>query len=446
MSDLAQWLNWAAEQHKQAIKLDLSRITKVGQCLGVLEAPCEVITVAGTNGKGSTVATITAIAVAANKKIGSFTSPHLLQFNERIAINGQPCSDATLCEGFSAVEKAIIQCEQSLTFFEIATLVALYVFQQQSLDLWVLEVGLGGRLDAVNCVAPDVAVITSIDLDHQQYLGNTREAIGSEKAGIIRYNKPIIYGEQDIPQSVKIMAQKKNAPLLQWGRDFFIEERASEWVWQEPVGSSRPLPISLGLPQNVACGLMALQCLSLLNVPWSAIVAGVAALNIPGRWQHFRLNHVLCYVDVAHNVAAVRTIAHRLHHHEGHDGVWRAVFSSMADKDIGGMVTLLKPFIHSWHVAALDSADSHQRQATLAQLKQALNKAKIERIHCSAQLSEAFKQVLACSEPGDRVLVFGSFHTVAALLKIAGIETVSQLSSVSSPLSLCNQSLIDVTV
>ena len=426
-TDLSHWLSWAAEQHPQAMKFHLGPITRVGQLLNVIQAPCPVITVAGTNGKGSTVAAITAMAVAAGKRVGSFTSPHLLQFNERIAVNGAPCSDEALCEAFSAVEKAMDACQQALTFFEITTLVALYLFQRQCLDLWVLEVGLGGRLDAVNCVEPDVAVITSIALDHQQYLGATREAIGQEKAGIIREGKPVIYGEKAIPPSVETIAREKKAPLYQWGSDFVIEEKGSQWLWHG-AGKTRSLPRSGVLPQNVGCAVSALQCLPFLSISWDSMEAGIAAVRVPGRWQGLVYQGVPCYVDVAHNVAAVHKLATRLAP-LGNKGCWRGVFSSMEDKDPAAMVGLLKPFIGEWYVAPLDSADSHQRQATLPQLQRAFREAAIDTVHYGEQVSEAFQTAIEHSKPQDRIVAWGSFHTVAAVLKTAGIKTISQLLS-----------------
>lgn len=426
MKNLNQWLEWAANQHKRPLELGLSRIQKVADYLNIRQAPCPVITVAGTNGKGSTVALLTAMALAADKKVGSFTSPHLLHFNERIALNGQPCTYSDLLAGFSAVEKALQHCDIPLTFFEITTLVALWIFQHQVLDLWVLEVGLGGRLDAVNCIDADVAIITSIDLDHQAYLGNTREAIGREKAGIIRANKPVIYGDTDMLQSVQQIITEKQAYLYQWQRHFWIEVQENNWLWHGPHGQTKLIPASSLLPSNVGCALMAL-C-SQLNFTVDEVMAGISKAQVPGRWQRFNYLHTHCYVDVAHNEAAIKLIAHRLRAY-GKRNRWRVVFSCMADKAMIEMVTLLKPFVYQWYVAPLVTGASHQQPTTLLQLKNAFITTHIKNVIYGASIPEVFTKAVQESSSSDKILVLGSFYTVAEVLKVAGINEVSQLLS-----------------
>ncbi|HSR64631.1 MAG TPA: bifunctional tetrahydrofolate synthase/dihydrofolate synthase, partial [Xanthomonadaceae bacterium] len=338
---LAEWLDYIERQHPKSIALGLERVREVAARMGVQRPATHVITVGGTNGKGSTVAFIEAIARAAGWKVGAYTSPHLLRYNERVRIDGAEVDDASLVVAFEAVEEA--RGETPLTYFEYGTLAALWLFQRSALDLAVLEVGLGGRLDAVNLVDPDVAVITTVDLDHQDWLGAEREAIGAEKAGIARAWKPLVLGEDAPPSSVLDRAYLIGASAIRAGCDFFFEPlprpaddgRPDGWRWRE-VGCELELPMPrLAAPAQLRNAATAIAALRALDVapPEPAYAQGVATAFVPGRLQEFERDGTRIVVDVAHNPQAARELANWL----GVDppaGRTHAVFAALGDKDV----------------------------------------------------------------------------------------------------------------
>lgn len=415
---LDQWLEYQLGTHPQAIAMGLERVRAVAERLDLLQLPCPVITVAGTNGKGSTVAYIEAIARAAGYRTGAFTSPHLLRYNERIRIDGREASDAELVSAFEAIEAA--RADIALTYFEFGTLAALYLFARAGLDLAILEVGLGGRLDAVNILDADIAVITTVDLDHQAYLGNDRESIGFEKAGIMRPGRPCILGEKDPPSSVLRHAYENGVYCIRAYSDYLMDRNESHWVWREP-GFSLELPYpQLQAPaqiQNAACAIAALRA-SALSIADTAWAQGVAAATVTGRLQRWKTDPEVI-LDVAHNPQSVAQLQDWL---KADPKPTVAVFSALKDKDIAGMLAQLAPHIGFWHVGVM--AEPADRALTAQDWQELLSEALPRtdfRIH--ADVAAAYTAALAESS-GCRILVFGSFHTLEAVMRLPQPEAV----------------------
>ena len=409
---LDQWLQYQLQIHPQSIAMGLERVREVAERMGLLALPCPVISVAGTNGKGSTVAFIEAIALASGFKVGAFTSPHFLRYNERIRIDGLEAGDNALIEAFEAIESA--RGETALTYFEFGTLAALHLFAGAGLDLAILEVGLGGRLDAVNIIDADVAVITTVDLDHQAYLGDTREKIGFEKAGIMRPGRPCVLGENDPPSSVLRHAYENGVYCIRAGSDYLIDREDRHWLWREP-GFSLELPYPALLApaqvQNAASAIAALRATS-LDIPDSAWAEGVAAARITGRLQKWHECPEVV-LDVAHNPQSVDQLALWL---KDNPKPTVAVFSALKDKDVPVMVRRIAPFITHWHIGALQQpADRVRTVAELAAMFRQLLPETDYSLHTS--VVDAYQAALAACPASGRVLVFGSFHTLEAVMR-----------------------------
>ena len=411
---LEQWLAHIEQQHPQAIAMGLDRVREVAQRMQLGKPAARSIVVGGTNGKGSTVAFIESIARAAGWKVGAYTSPHLLSYNERVRIDGTDVDDARLVAGFNAVEDA--RGDTALTYFEYGTLCALWLFQQAGLDLAVLEVGLGGRLDAVNIVDADVSVITTVDIDHADWLGNDRETIGEEKAGIIRGWKPVILGEIDPPSSVLRRAYVLGANAIRFGSDFFAEAIDGErWRW-------RDVSFRIELPQpalwapiqrnNAATAIAALRALD-KPVPRAAWAQGVAEARIAGRLQRFQHQGVEVLLDVGHNPQAATALATALNA-QPIAGRTLAVYAALADKDAEGVAAALQAQVEAWFFAGLEGP----RGQTAAQLQARLTTNDAGDAVLSDTVAQALAAALAAAGEGDRVLVFGSFHTVAEALPL----------------------------
>lgn len=411
---LSDWLAYIERQHPKSIDMGLERVREVAARLGLGKPANHVVTVGGTNGKGSTVAFIEAIARAAGWKVGAYTSPHLLTYNERVRIDGQDAGDAALVEAFEAIETA--RGDVTLTYFEYGTLAALWLFERSQLDLAILEVGLGGRLDATNLVGPDVAVITTVDLDHQDYLGDDRELIGFEKAGIARAWKPLVLGENDPPASVLRHAYAIGASALRAGSDFFFERiDEAHWRWRE-IGFEIELPVpQLTAPaqlRNAATAIAALRTLD-RAIPEQAYADGVAAAQVPGRLQPFERDGVQVLVDVGHNPQAARELAAWLCA-SPHAGRTFAVFAALGDKDIAGVVAAVADGIDGWFLAGL--ADVNPRGLGVDDFAQRLQATAASEGARHGTVPEALAAALARAQPGDRILIFGSFHTAAAAI------------------------------
>ncbi|WDK57291.1 bifunctional tetrahydrofolate synthase/dihydrofolate synthase [Xanthomonas campestris pv. campestris] len=410
---LSDWLAYIEQQHPSVIAMGLERVREVAARLQI-EAPAKhVIVVGGTNGKGSTVAFIEAIGRAAGWKVGTYTSPHLLRYNERVRIHGVEASEAQLVAAFVAVEAA--RGDTALTYFEFGTLAALWLLQQSALELAVLEIGLGGRLDAVNIIDADVAVITTVDIDHTDWLGEDREAIGAEKAGIIRGWKPVVLGEIDPPSSVLRRAYQLGANAIRAGSDYFHEPiDAQHWRWRD-VAQTLELPMpALQAPvqlANAAAAIAALQALP-VEVPATAWAQGVADAQLPGRLQRVARDGVELMLDVGHNPQAARALAQALGKATP-AGTTVALYAALADKDVRGVVEALTGCVDQWALAGLEGARGQSAEALRARLQGTA----AAQAACHGDVAGALHAVLAEAQPGDRVLVFGSFHTVADALQ-----------------------------
>lgn len=412
--DLQQWLERIEHQHPKSIDMGLERLRDVADRMGMGRPARFVATVAGSNGKGSTVAFIEAIAAASGLRVGAYTSPHLLAYNERVRIDGVDADDASLVAAFEAVEVA--RGTTMLTYFEYGTLAALWLFERAGLDLAVLEVGLGGRLDAVNLVDPDVAVITTVDLDHQDWLGGDREAIGAEKAGIARAWKPLVLGEDDPPSSVLGHAYAIGASAIRAGSDYRFgrDDGCEGWWWREPgFELSLPLP-GLAAPaqlRNAAAAIAALRALD-LEIDDGAWARGVAAARVPGRLQRFERGGVEILVDVGHNPQAARTLAEWLRIAPAARTV--AVYGALVDKDAVGVVEAIASYVDAWHLAGTEAAGSRGRDADA--LAQALAGTAAAGAARHGDVAAALAAAAVAAGPGGRVLAFGSFHVAAAAL------------------------------
>ncbi len=413
---LQDWLAYIEQQHPKSIELGLERSREVALRLSLHKPATHVITVGGTNGKGSTVAFIEAIARAAGLKVGAYTSPHLLRYNERVRLQGCDADDADLLRAFEAVEAA--RGGIALTYFEFGTLAALWLFQQAALDLVVLEVGLGGRLDAVNIVDADVAVITTVDIDHVDWLGCDRESIGFEKAGIARAWKPLVLGEIDSPSSVLGHAYAIGANAIRLGSDFFHETvDAAHWRWRD-AGFEVEIPNpSLAAPvqrANAAAAIAALRALD-IELPRAALVKGVATAILPGRLQQFSLQGMPVIVDVGHNPQAARTLAAWLQA-EPVPGRTLAVFAALADKDAAGVVEALAEQVSAWFLAGLEGVAGRGQGMDALAGKLSSTAASHGSRHASVAL--ALQAARARAQHGDRIVVFGSFHAVAEAIAV----------------------------
>lgn len=411
---LADWLTYLSTLHPKAIALGLERVREVYSRLAIApRAP--VIEVAGTNGKGSTCAFIERMLAAGGYRVGLYTSPHLTNYNERVRIAGSDADDAALCEAFAAVEA--VRDGVALTYFEFGTLAALWLFAREPLDAWVLEVGLGGRLDAVNIVDADVAVVTSVGVDHVDYLGSTREAIGAEKAGIFRTQHPAICGDRDPPRSLLLHAGALDAKLLRIGIDYDFSASAGQWSYRGPAGARHglPYPALRGAYQlaNAASALTAVDALrDRLPLSMGAVREALVGIELAGRFQVLPGRPVRV-LDVAHNAQAASALADTLGS-MGFHAQTIAVFGIMADKDIDAVIAAMRPRVDRWMVTTLPPP----RGAEATMLRARLEAAGIDAstIETYDDPSEAYRAACEASAEADRIIVFGSFQTVAAAL------------------------------
>jgi dihydrofolate synthase/folylpolyglutamate synthase len=414
---LADWLAWQETLHPNAIDLGLVRLQRTLDRLGWRCPTCPVITVAGTNGKGSCVALTARILGEAGYRVGTFTSPHLLRYNERIAIDGVEVADETLIAAFERIDEA--RGEDTLTFFEFNAAAALLVLADAHPDAVVLEVGLGGRLDAVNVVDADVALVTSIDLDHCDWLGHDRETIGREKAGIFRAGRPAIFGSRDMPASIHEAAQQVGAELQQLGHDFDWVRSGDRWSWRGRTGEQRDLPAPAlhGEIQydNAAAVLATLEVLqSRLPVPRSAIERGLQTVTLPGRFQVMKQSSprpIEWILDVAHNPAAARTLAAQLASRKS-GGRTIAVCGVLSDKDVEGIVSELRSSFDAWVIVGLQGARALAPEVLAARVRKV--GANVEGV--AADVVAGCLAAEALGQAGDRIVVFGSFLTVGPAL------------------------------
>ena len=402
-SPLATWLSYLEHLHSKTIDLGLARVSEVAKRMAVLKPAPFVFTVAGTNGKGTTCRTLESALMAAGYKVGVYSSPHLVRYTERVRVQGEELTELAHTTSFAEIEAA--RGEISLSYFEFGTLTALWLFQQARLDVVILEVGLGGRLDATNIVDADVAVVTSIALDHTDWLGPDRESIGREKAGIFRPGKPAVVGEPDMPLTIAEVASDKGARLLRRDVDWRYEAGEQGWSFYDRQGALTDLPLPQVPMPNAATAIAALRA-SGLKVSEQAIRDGVQRAMLPGRFQIIS-EAPRTILDVAHNPHAAAYLAGRLRT-LSKTGRVLAVIGMLHDKDIAGTLANLQTEVDDWYCAPLEGP----RGATAEQLLEHLRTGKVY-----ISVAQAWHAAMADARPEDTVLVCGSFHTVAHVME-----------------------------
>jgi len=401
--------------HPREIELGLARVNEVRDRLALAQPAFAVVTVTGTNGKGSTVAMLEHSLHAAGYRVGAYTSPHLLDYNERIRIGTEAVNDAELCAAFERIEA--VRADTPLTYFEFGTLAAVDLFRQRNVDIAILEVGLGGRLDAVNAWDAEVAIVSSVGIDHTEWLGPDRESIGREKAGIYRAQRCAICGDPDPPASLVQYAEQTGARLLRVNKDFDFERLPEGWTWRalDKMHAGLPYPAMRGDYQlyNAACMLMALDCLAeRFPVTMADIRAGLLNAVLPGRFQTLPGRPVRV-LDVAHNVQAAEALARTLRA-QVVPGRTIAVCGMLHDKPIVDVLRILVPLVSSWHVAGLAGA----RGTSTEDMRAALAAAGVSAgVGLHEDVEQAYAAALAEASENDRIVVFGSFHTVGAILR-----------------------------
>ncbi len=419
-SGLEGWLDWLETLHPKKIDLGLERIGRVLTALGLQRPPYRIITIGGTNGKGSCVAILESIYLQAGYRVGAFTSPHLWRFNERLRVDGEEISDAELIAIFETIEVA--RGDVTLSYFEYSAVAAIAEFARRGVQIALLEVGLGGRLDAVNALDPDASLIVSIDLDHQAWLGDTRDAVAIEKAGILRSARPAIVADRDPPATLLAYAQNLGATLHLLGRDFDYELLA-DGGWRYQAAASRPpiLPVppfggrvQLG---NVAACVAVIESLETeLPVRDAALGRGIERVRLPARLERRLLDGVEWVFDVAHNPAAARILAAEL-------GRCRkprrtiAVFAAMADKDLTGIVEPFIPVVDEWLVTRAATERGASEKALLGVLTACHAKS----AQAQPVVAEACRDARSLAAAGDRVLVFGSCYMVGPAMTALGL-------------------------
>jgi dihydrofolate synthase / folylpolyglutamate synthase len=378
--------------------------------------------VGGTNGKGSTVALLESILLAAGYRVGSYTSPHLLRYNERIRVQGEPVVDEVICQTFARIDTC--RRDISLTYFEFGTLAAINIFQQAALDVALLEVGLGGRLDAVNALNADVAVIATVDIDHVNWLGHDRETIGLEKAGIFRPQRPAVCGDLEPPLSLATHAKQLSTPLYQIGQDFHYHVADRDWSWwggsTQYANLPRPRLSGCHQYQNAATALMVLKLISeRLPVTMTAIQQGFTSVHLPGRFQRLS-GEVERIFDVAHNLQGSRMLAQALTEAPCRGRTY-AVLGMLEDKDVAGVVANLHAVVDGWYLGGLGG----ERGLSGEDLAERIGNAKITPAQVCSRVAEAYQAALGIARPGDRVVAFGSFHTVEAAMRVEGWDSLA---------------------
>lgn len=409
---LNTWLDYWGHVHVSGIDLGLERVIPVAELLGVTRPQAKVFTVAGTNGKGSTTTVLAAILNAQGYSVGLYQSPHIYRFNERVKLRGREVDDQALIDAFVDVDQARRACGLSLSFFEATTLAAFVIFKQQQCDVWVLEVGLGGRLDVVNVIDPDVAVITNIGLDHTDWLGDSIEKIAYEKAGIIRPEIPVVFGgQQDLPQAIQDKADECRAQLHAVNRDYFYQpaEDGQSWMFAS-AGTTLKLPAGSLALENISTAAAAVL-LSGLTVSQQAVAQGIENAKLQGRFEVRNIAGKTVIFDAGHNPHGVDFLLKQLRKFLEYNKQYTevvSVFSMLADKDINSVASLLKDAVLMWKIAPLNVP----RAASITALDAALQGQQAQ--HFSS-VKSAFKSALDETKNNQLILVCGSFHTLEAV-------------------------------
>jgi dihydrofolate synthase / folylpolyglutamate synthase len=405
---LADWLCYIEQSHPiHQIELGLERVLSVAQRAGLQQLPGKVVLIGGTNGKGTTARLLEQLLLAQGFSVGVYSSPHLLNFNERLRLNNTDLPDADWLSAFAFVEQ--LRGDIALTYFEFTTLVAFRILQQQKPDYCLIEVGLGGRLDATNIVSPDVSVITTVDLDHQDWLGNNRESIGIEKSGIFRQGRPAVIGDLNPPHSVLSKAQELQCQVMQVGQQYQYSERAQSWCWQGETLQYDNLPLPAMPVQNAACTLAVLETLQ--QLPDTAQLGRVlSALTLPGRMQWLQQQPAII-LDVAHNPQSAAYLATQLQKLKPRFSRMLALTGMLKDKDIQQTLLPLTSLFDQWHLVTLTGA----RGASAQQLADNLAN-DVAYVQQHSDVQQAFQQLCSQLKPDELLVVFGSFFTVSAVL------------------------------
>ena len=409
---LADWLRYIEQSHPiEKIELGLQRVSDVARRGNLAALPGKVVLIAGTNGKGTTARTLEQLLLAQGYRVGVYSSPHLLHFNERLRLNGQDVADNAWVEAFQLVEQ--LRQDIPLTYFEFTTLVAFAILRAEQPDFCLIEVGLGGRLDATNIVEPDISVVTTVDLDHQAFLGPDRETIGREKAGVFRPAKIAVCGDLQPPQSIAVVAESTGATLLQLNRDYHYQQTADSWQWQGLRQQRHQLPLPQVPMQNVATSLTVLEQLEVL--PDSELLQQeISRLCLPGRMQWLRQQPAVL-LDVAHNPQSAAYLAAQLQRLKpGYRRVY-ALVGMLKDKDLTQALLPLTTCVDEWHLVSLPGVRGAASELLAAALQ---GVAPTARAVQHPELAEAYRQVLATAAQQDLVVVFGSFVTVAGILAL----------------------------
>ena len=425
---LKEWLAWQEELHLSEIDLGLDRIRKVAKNLNLLSPSFPIITVAGTNGKGSCVAMLDAILRAQGYKVGNYTSPHLIEYNERIKLDGENASDEQIINAFEAIDKARFSASHnndsdnkiSLTYFEFGTLAAMHCFETEKVDVAILEVGLGGRLDAANLWDASLALITSIDIDHTSWLGNDRELIGIEKAGIMRSGVAAVCGDPMPPKSIKSEAQRIGSVLLQLNKDFSYKvdpDDHEKWIWKNQESTlNLPRPnlegeFQLNNAATVIAGLFSIK--KLLPITQGAISKGLSKASAMGRLQTISTSPEWL-LDVAHNPHAAKELAKYLQD-KPISGKTYALFSMLKDKDIKQVISIMNQSIDEWHLVPLGGS----RGMTINELNHEIKQQSLNgKVICHDSFADAYQDIRNIINFKDRVVAFGSFLVVSETLEI----------------------------
>tara|TARA_R110001583_G_scaffold112917_3_gene263073 strand:- start:3015 stop:4289 length:1275 start_codon:yes stop_codon:yes gene_type:complete len=418
--NLNEWLTYLEQLHPTEIELGLTRIGKVAKELEVTHFDAKVITVAGTNGKGTTCAFLEEILIQAGYKVGVYSSPHIQRYTERLRINKQEMPAALHCQAFSEIEA--MRGETSLSYFEYVTLGCLLILKAQQCDFILLEVGLGGRLDATNVVESDVSVVTTISIDHVAWLGNDREKIGFEKAGVFRANKPVICGELDAPESLKAHAQNINADIRYAGKDFNSIMGENNWSWQGKT-SIKNLPLTLMPMQNASTALAVIEALQ-LNLSSDLLINAIGHAQLAGRLQKIKMageftqaDQLDTYLDVAHNPESATYLASQLTLLRQSGAKIFAIVGMLEDKDISGTFSTINKQIDQYNLIPLNCYRGASQQ-TLLKHYQTSNDQGAD-VHCFDTIKDAYKNILTVAQKSDIIIVFGSFYTVSDFLTLS---------------------------
>lgn len=405
--NLNVWLQYLETLPSGLNNNSLVNVRNVAQKLELLDFSGKIVIVGGSNGKSSSVICLEAIFLAAGYKTGAYISPHVLYYNERIRLNGKNVATATLCQIFAQIEHA--RADTVLSYFEFSTLAALAICKQQKVEVLILEVGLGGRFDAVNILDADIAIITTISLEHSKFLGNTRELIGYEKAGIMRPFRPIICGDSAIPESIYAAAKSNKSILYSVGKDFFYAKQREKWYWQFSQNGIKNLPLPQLPLASAAIALMVIELLQKdLKVSRKAITSGLKKAFLLGRWQCIKVANKEIIFDVAHNPESAALLAQNLTKHQT-SGRVLAVMSILGDKNITATLQKLTKITDKWYIGGL----ANKRAASVKHLTRCLLKAGGCNFVALPSITAALQQAIAECKRKDKILVFGSFYTVA---------------------------------